>query len=186
MSATGQRIIECAAEMTAESGWASVTMAALADRAGVSRQTVYNEVGGKPQLAEAMVLTELARFLAAVAEAFDANPGDAPRAVHDATYAVLALAAENRLLRAIVSATQGADTELLPLLTARSDSLLDVAKADVRGRLEVFPPLSPAQWEAAADIIVRVVLGHVVQPSGSVEETARSMEWLTRALIASG
>lgn len=186
MSATGQRIIECAAEMTAESGWASVTMAALAGRAGVSRQTVYNEVGGKTELAEAMVLSELARFLSAVAEAFDANRGDAPGAVHDATLAVLTLAGENRLLRAIVSATQGADTELLPLVTARSDSLLAVAKADVRSRLEGMGSLSPEQWDAAADMIVRIVLGHVVQPTGSAAETARSTRWLTRALLASG
>ena len=51
-----QRIVAAAAELTTASGWAQLTMAQLADLVGVSRQTVYNEIGGKPQLAEAMVL----------------------------------------------------------------------------------------------------------------------------------
>ena len=45
--------------MTASVGWASVTMGRLADAVGVSRQTVYNEIGTKPGLAEAMILREL-------------------------------------------------------------------------------------------------------------------------------
>ena len=48
-----------AARFTAEHGWGALTMGKLADLVGVSRQTVYNELGGKPQLAEAMVMREL-------------------------------------------------------------------------------------------------------------------------------
>ena len=55
---TGERILATAAEMTAEVGWSGVTMAALAERVGVSRQTVYNEWGSRDRLAEAMVLRE--------------------------------------------------------------------------------------------------------------------------------
>ena len=61
---TRDRIVSAAVAMTTSSGWASVTMARLAQEAGVSRQTVYNEVGSKPALAETMILEELARFLA--------------------------------------------------------------------------------------------------------------------------
>ena len=53
------RLVTAAARFTAANGWAELTMAKLADLVGVSRQTVYNEIGGKPQLAEAMVLREL-------------------------------------------------------------------------------------------------------------------------------
>ena len=69
-----ERIVGAAAAMTTESGWSAVTMGALADRVGVSRQTVYNEVGTKPGLAEAMILHELDRFLGVVTAAFDAHP----------------------------------------------------------------------------------------------------------------
>ena len=57
---THERIVAAAAQLTTESGWAAITMTKLADRVGVSRQTVYNEIGSKPQLAEEMVLRELA------------------------------------------------------------------------------------------------------------------------------
>ena len=60
---TRERIVDAAVAMTTESGWSGVTMGALADRVGVSRQTVYNEVGSKEGLAEAVILRELARFL---------------------------------------------------------------------------------------------------------------------------
>ena len=43
-----ERLLEEAAELTRAGGWQSITMAKLADRVGVSRQTVYNEIGTKP------------------------------------------------------------------------------------------------------------------------------------------
>ena len=70
------RLVTAAARFTAENGWAELTMAKLADLVGVSRQTVYNEIGGKPQLAEAMVLRELELFLQVVDSAFYDNPDD--------------------------------------------------------------------------------------------------------------
>ena len=42
------RIVAEASVLTTESGWSAVTMARLAERVGVSRQTVYNEIGTKP------------------------------------------------------------------------------------------------------------------------------------------
>jgi len=58
-----ERVVEAGVALTLEAGWARVTMGTVADRVGVSRQTVYNEVGTKAGLAEAMILHELDRFL---------------------------------------------------------------------------------------------------------------------------
>src|SRR6476619_8566941 len=109
-----ERSVGGAVAITTEIGWAQVTMARIADRVGVSRQTVYNEVGTKPGLAEAMILHELDRFLGVVNLAFDAAPNDLVEAIRGATRGVLELAQDNPLLHAVVSATHGADTELLP------------------------------------------------------------------------
>ena len=125
---TRERIVAAAVEMTTSSGWAAVTMGRLADAAGVSRQTVYNEVGSKPALAETMILEELTRFLQVVEQAFDAEPDDLTRAIERAVTDVLTYASANKLLHAVVSATHGADTELLPLLTTNAGSLLGAAK----------------------------------------------------------
>jgi AcrR family transcriptional regulator len=181
---THERIVAAAAELTAESGWATITMAKLADRVGVSRQTVYNEIGTKPALAEEMVLRELAAFLAEVDRAFDANPDDLADAIRGACRGVLELAQDNRLLKAVVSATHGADTELLPLLTTHADSLLGTAKEVVRGRVAAYDvPLPAGRLEAAIDMIVRVVLSHVMQPSGSPHQTSDDIAWLAARAI---
>ena len=79
---TRERVVDAAVRLTAQIGWSQVTMARLAQEVGVSRQTVYNEVGTKPGLAEAMILRELDRFLASVTVAFDEHPDD-PHAEDD-------------------------------------------------------------------------------------------------------
>ena len=74
-------------------------------------------------------------------------------------------ASANKLLHAVVSATHGADTELLPLLTTNAGSLLGVAKDVVRARVAPYAPgIDPAHLEPAIDMVVRVVLSHVMQP----------------------
>ena len=168
------RIVAAAAALTTETGWSEVTMARLAERVGVSRQTVYNEIGTKPALAEAMILTELERFLSVVTEAFDLHPDDMLGAIRTAVRSVLELAEDNPLLHAVVSATHGADTELLPLLTTHAHSLLGVAKAVIGERLEPYDlGLGPAHLDAAIDMVVRVVLSHVMQPSGTPGQHGR-------------
>ncbi len=180
-----QRIIEAAIELTASSGWASVTMARLADAVGVSRQTVYNDIGSKPALAEAMVLDELGRFLSVVERAFDNHPGDLVESIREAAEGVLVLAQDNTLLHAIVSATHGADTELLPLLTTHADSLLVVAKGVLNERLAAFAlPFDEHQLAVMIDVVIRVVLSHVMQPSDTPANTAADIAWISSRMLA--
>ena len=112
-----ERLLSAAAQYTAEHGWGALTMGKLADLVGVSRQTVYNELGGKPQLAESMVMRELELFLDLVDSAFLDHPDDLVRAIEAAAERVLEKARTDALLHAILTSTQGADSELLPLLT---------------------------------------------------------------------
>jgi AcrR family transcriptional regulator len=179
-----QRVIDAAITLTTEDGWAQVTMARLADAVGVSRQTVYNEIGSKPRLAEAMILSELERFLGLVTVAFDAHPADLVAAIRDASRAVLEASQDNPLLRAIVSATHGADTELLPLLTTHAGALLTTAKVVLVERVAPYDVgLSPAQLDAAIDMVVRVVLSHVMQPSASPRRTADDIAWIADRVL---
>ena len=181
-----ERIVEAAVALTTEVGWARVTMATIADRVGVSRQTVYNEVGTKPGLAEAMILHELDRFLGVVSEAFDHHPDDLVAAIREASRGVLVLAQDNLLLHAVVSATHGADTELLPLLTTHAESLLAAAKIVVADRIEPYElGMGDEHLEAAIDMVVRVVLSHVMQPSGPPERTAADIAWISERVLRS-
>ncbi len=181
-----QRLVAAAVQITLAHGWARVTMGRLAAEVGVSRQTVYNEIGTKPALAEAMILGELDRFLSVVNDAFDRNPTDLVSAIEDAARGVLVLAQGNELLKAVVSATHGADTELLPLLTTHSESLLAAAKLVVAERVAPYDVgLGGPRLDAAIDMVVRVVLSHVMQPTDSPEATAADLAWIaTRVLGA--
>jgi AcrR family transcriptional regulator len=183
---THERIVMAAGELTLEVGWAGVTMGKLAERVGVSRQTVYNEVGSKPQLAEEMVLAELAKFLAVVDDAFDRHPTDLVAAIRAASRGVLELAGDNALLQAVVSASYGAETELLPLLTTRNDALMLAASQTVRARVDAYGiDLDGRQLDAAIDMVVRLVLSHVVHPVAAPVDTADDIAWIASRTLRS-
>jgi AcrR family transcriptional regulator len=97
--------------------WAEVTMAEVATAAGVSRQTLYKEFGSRHDLAQAYVLREVDRFLGAVEEAVTAHLHDPTTALGAAFDVFLAAAADDPLVRAVVSGAGG--DELLP---ARDDA----------------------------------------------------------------
>lgn len=180
------RILAEARQLTTQRGWSAVTMQGIADAVGVSRQTVYNEVGGKEPLAEALILDELDQFLAVVLAAFDEHPTDLVEAIRTAVQRVLEHARGNALLHAAVSATHGAGPDLLPLLTTHSASLLSTAKTVLFGALERYSiELGADQLDAAVDVVVRVVLSHVMQPSGSPAETADRIAWIAQRVLPS-
>ncbi|WP_086861090.1 TetR/AcrR family transcriptional regulator [Amycolatopsis lexingtonensis] len=177
-------IIAAAIELTARSGWPSVTMARLAELVGVSRQTVYNEIGSKSALAEAMVAHELDRFLTVVDAAFEHHPDDLIEAFYEAVRSVLELAEDNVLLRAIVSASHGAAPELLPLLTTDAGALLARAKVVLAERVRPYRlPLADDQVDVVIDLVVRAVLSHVMQPSDTPARTADSLAWVATRIL---
>ena len=179
-----ERIVVAATELTTTEGWSAVTMSRLADIVGVSRQTVYNEIGTKPALAETMILSELARFLESVDRAFLAHPDDLIDAIRAAVVGVLEFAEGNPLLHAIVSATHGADTELLPLLTTHAGALMGTAKMVVAEHLSRYDvALTDDQRGFAIDAIVRIVLSHVMQPSGPAAEAADGVAWIASQVL---
>jgi AcrR family transcriptional regulator len=180
-----ERIVVAATDLTTREGWSAVTMSRLADIVGVSRQTVYNEIGTKPALAETMILSELARFLENVDQAFLAHPDDLIDAIRAAVVGVLEFAEGNPLLHAIVSATHGADTELLPLLTTHAGALMGTAKMVIADHLSRYDldDLTDAQKGFAIDAIVRIVLSHVMQPSGPAGEAADGVAWIARQVL---
>lgn len=182
-----ERIIEAASDLTVEHGWSSVTMSALGTRVGVSRQTIYNEVGNKSDLAEALVLWELGHFLETVNAGFDAHPDDLVAAARDAIQRVLERASVNPLLRAAISATEGADTGLLPLLTTDSASLAGAAAVVIELRLGDYShEIEPHRLGALVDTIVRLVVSHVIRPSGTPEESAELIAWIIEQVLRPG
>jgi AcrR family transcriptional regulator len=181
------RLVDAATAMTTDDGWSTVTMGRLAEAVGVSRQTVYNEIGTKPALAEAMILRELARFLEAADRAFLAHPDDFYAALGETVTGVLEFAEGNDLLKAIVSATHGADTELLPLLTTHSSTLLETAKIVIGEHIAAYDlGLDEHRLAGLTETIIRVVLSHVMQASGPPAQVADTLVWIARRVLDPG
>jgi AcrR family transcriptional regulator len=180
-----ERLVDAAIRMTASNGWGGLTMSRLADEVGVSRQTVYNELGSKSQLAEAMIMAELAHFLAVVDNAFAENPDNIVDAIRQAARSVLELGETNPLLRAALSTRQGAESDLLPLLTTHSEPLLDAARQMIREHVATYDTgLAGDRVEVLIDMVVRLVLSHVMQPGGTPTETADTIAWLAERAVA--
>jgi AcrR family transcriptional regulator len=181
------RLVASAIELTVERGWSALTMAKLADRVGVSRQTVYNELGAKPQLAEAMVMRELEAFLAHVDEAFRSEPDDLVAAIREAARRALALAGDSPLLHAVLSSSQGAESDLLPLLTTHSAPVLAVAGQMIRAHVTAYPAdtanLPDDRLESLIDMVVRLVISHVMQPAATPEDTADAIAWIAARVL---
>ncbi|MCW2786792.1 MAG: TetR family transcriptional regulator [Marmoricola sp.] len=179
-----ERLIVEAAELTRAGGWSAITMAKLADRVGVSRQTVYNEIGSKQQLGEAMMMREVEGFLRSVDAAFFAHPGDLVSAIRDAAGGVLRDAAKNPLLHAVLSASHGAESALLPLLTTEAEPIIVAARVLIRGHLDAYElPIEEHRIGALVDMVIRLVLSHVTTPTGSPEKTADDIAWIAARVL---
>ncbi|NJC65496.1 TetR/AcrR family transcriptional regulator [Planosporangium flavigriseum] len=177
-------IVDAARELTVARGWDAVRMADVAARVGVSRQTVYNEFGSKAALAGALAEAETERFVAGVREALYAHD-DMRDAAYAAIFQVLDQAADNPLIKAIVTSARGGADPLLPYLTTRAEHVLVAAAAVLQQWVADRIPDLPADAVAfGAESIIRLVVSHIVMPLAPVDQTANALADLAIRFIA--
>lgn len=175
-----ERLLDAAARITAADGWSAVTMAKLAEEVGVSRQTVYNELGSKPAIAEELVMRELARFLEVVRSRMGEQDDVVP-ALRAAAEGVLEEAAGNPLLRSVLESAHTGGSDLLPLLTTEARGLIEMARSMVIqtvAELGFDTGLDAAELDVAVDAVIRLVLSHVMQPATSPSRAADDIAWV--------
>ncbi|MGR3934659.1 TetR family transcriptional regulator [Streptomyces sp. BRA346] len=113
MPAARESLLDAAFAALARRPWARIRMTDVAAAAGVSRQTLYNEFGGKDGLARALVRREAEAYLNGVERALTGVPGAAGPGERLAAAAVWTVRAgtENPLVRAVLT---GCWNERLP------------------------------------------------------------------------
>ncbi|MET8311929.1 MULTISPECIES: TetR family transcriptional regulator [unclassified Micromonospora] len=169
-------IVDAARARTIAAGWDAVRMGGVATAAGVSRQTVYNEFGSKAGLAEALARQEVDRFVGDVRAALVANGPDVRAGAYAAIAHTLAAAADNPLVKAILTSARGGSDELLPYLTTRAEVVLTEASgALIEWVGDYLPDADPAALAFAADTIVRLVVSHIVLPRDPIDQTAAAL-----------
>jgi AcrR family transcriptional regulator len=181
-----ERMLDATAEMICADGWQAVTMARVADRVGISRQSVYKEIGSKTALGEAVVARETDRVLAGVIDRLRAHGADAASGIPDAAHYVLCTSADNPLIKAILVGAHGADSGLLPLLAIRPEPVLGRAIAAVRTEARVLyaaTGLPPEAIDQASEIVIRLTLSHLMQPTGPIEQAVAQVAALVEAVL---
>ncbi|GAB2977307.1 TetR/AcrR family transcriptional regulator [Amycolatopsis acidiphila] len=185
MTTLRERILDAGVGLICTEGWDRVTMSQLAHHVGVSRQMVYKEVGARDTLARAIVTRHADRFLAGVTDQLRAHGEDIVAGVSAAVDYVLRAAADDPLLKAVLSAAHGGTQDLLPLLAIQPEPVLERAVHTVlREAGELYGGLGLPRLPELVEVVVRLTLSHLIQPFGPVEQASEQVAWLVRNALA--
>ncbi|MGY0498238.1 TetR family transcriptional regulator [Nocardia sp. FBN12] len=168
------RMLDVARTMVVTDGWGAVNMSRVAKEVGISRPVLYKEIGTKQALADALIERETGIYLTGIAETLAQHPTDPIAGITAAAEYTLRTAGDNTLIKAVLSARHGGDTALLPALVSDPEPVLGRAVAalttSVRDRYQLTE-LSDDELTSIVEIMVRLTLSHLFQPTSSVDRT---------------
>jgi AcrR family transcriptional regulator len=168
-------LLDGARDLLDDRPWNEITMSDVAAAGGVSRQTVYSEFGSRDAFAQAFVLRESERFLAAVEGAVNAHLDDPAAALSAAFDVFLTAAAEHPLIRAVVSGDGSADT-LLPFITTLGEPVVELAAARLVEVIHAgWPHVAEEDIRLLAECVVRLAISYAALPKGPAGMTAASV-----------
>jgi AcrR family transcriptional regulator len=170
-SLTRDRVLDAVGELLAADAWSDVTMAEVASRAGVSRQTLYNEFGSRQALVEVYVEREIESLIAEVTKEVLANADDAHRALRIAFTLFLKLASDEPVVQLITSNADGG--ELHQLLTGLGRAVASERIAHLIP--QVWPQVGADDARLLAESLVRLAISHALLPSQDPAATARDV-----------
>ncbi|MBV2353173.1 TetR/AcrR family transcriptional regulator [Streptomyces sp. J2-1] len=166
MPAARESLLDAARTALARRPWSAVRMVEVAASAGVSRQTLYNEFGGKEGLARALVRREAEGYLAGIDRALAAHTDAGDRLTAAAEWTASA-ARDNALLRALLT---GCWNEWLPGPPPVPTPGEFVRLVRDRAVTALLPPAAPPEdvvaLTRACELAVRVGLSCVCAPPG--------------------
>lgn len=169
-------LLNAATDLLTESSWHAISMERIALRAGVSRQTVYNEFGSRAGLEGALVRREVDRFLDRF-ESIAAAP--APNATKSLEAAMLDLLSATRGNSIVLAVTRGHADELLALFTTRGRPVVTIAAERLTGFFALeWPWLAEAEAAAIAETLVRLAISHGALALDNDANTARAVAGL--------
>jgi AcrR family transcriptional regulator len=179
-----EHLLDAAGELTRTAAWPEISMDAVARRAGVSRQTLYNEFGSRESFAAAFALRVTDNFLTEVERGFDDASLDPVRALETGFRRFLELASSDPVVRTIVLRGPGAE-ELLALFTVRGGPVLELARERLAGKmLKLWPEADPAAARILAEALVRLGISHAGLPAVCAEDAVWQVKMLLTPFIA--
>lgn len=175
-------VLDALGDLMRQRDWSDVTMIDVARRAGVSRQTIYNEFGSRQGLAQGYALRLAHRLVGAVDDAIYANVGDICGALHTGFAAFFTESAADPMVIALL--TGEAKPELMRIVTV--DSALIVLPASERLTQSFANSWVQASDEDSAILarsIVRLAISYVSMPPESDHDVALDMARLLAPFV---
>lgn len=155
-----QQLIDAATAIALESGGESVTVASVADRAGLSRTSVYEYFSSGAELAADLVIEELHSFVSTLSEAIT-NPANPEQSIEEWIEAALRYIADGRhlLAKALSSVTPPKD-RAVEIGVAHRALLAPLRKSlELMGISDV--PHALALLQSATDVATKRIEGGV-------------------------
>ncbi len=177
-----QTLFGAARDQLEQRPWSQITMSDIAAAAGVSRQTLYKEFGNRNEFGLAFVIHEGERFLDDVEAAVMRHTDDPRAAVGAALELFLAAAAEDPLIRMLLSddGTGG----MLPFVTTQGMPVVQWATTRLAGVIEQGWPRAPkANARLLSEALVRLAISYITAPGDSPEQTATAVSRLLGPFI---
>lgn len=181
------RILDTFDRLLAESGYAKLRMALVAERAHVSTQAIRYHFGGKRQTARASVARAFDRLFEDIETCLCATHSPY-EAVHNAMIRALRSAEQNPVIAyAIKSTADDGSTDPMPILiSTEATELIQRGRDRVkRALLARWPELDDSGAERAADILVGSFHSKVLCAPLSVEDSARNISEVIGTFIDS-
>jgi AcrR family transcriptional regulator len=164
-------LLDAARRLLEDRPWAQITMSDVARAAGLSRQTLYKELGTRDEFAQQFVIREGARFLEVVEGAILAHLDDPRAAVEAGLEVFLTVASEDPLVKMLLEddGTGG----MLPLITTQSRPVLEWASNRLFQVMRSgWPDVEDEDAELLSDSLVRIAISYVTMPRRSPRESA--------------
>lgn len=161
-------------EVLTEKPWRKVRLEEVARRAGVSRQTIYNDFGSRYGLAEAYAYGVADALCDLIAADLAAHADDPRAALESGLRTFLEATSGDPLIRRVQAGE--AHEDLMRLVTTDSGPLLThIADRLTASVSQVWPILRPERARPLARTIARLAISYVVLPPETDDDVAAGL-----------
>ncbi|RJO79958.1 TetR/AcrR family transcriptional regulator [Nocardia panacis] len=170
-------VLDAMRELLTERDWSKITLGDVAARAGVSRQTLYNEFGSRAGLAQSYALRLADDLVDHVKTAINGNVGDVRAAFREGLEGFFLDAAGDPLVRSLVAGEVKLD--LLRLITLDAGPLLGHATERLSSAFQhSWVGASAAEADVIAHALTRIALSYIPTPPSAGRDAPSELSLL--------
>lgn len=167
-------VLDAMRELLTRRDWSSITLAAVAEAAGVSRQTIYNEFGSRQGLAQGYAIRLADRLVDAVDRAMSNNVGDIHAAFLEGFRAFFSDSAADPLVVSLL--TGAAKPDLLQIITTDSGPIITRSSARLTSSfMHSWVKVSEDDAGILARAVVRLAMSYVSMPPEADHDVAADL-----------